>query len=116
MDLQFDATLKDCPGMKACRNPKTPGKSCGECPRGKDAPEVIDVGWESEAVRRTARLIAESRGGYAQEMSDLSPIEWELMLLWQQREEIDQRSCLGDVAELKVMIREYIGARLAFKG
>jgi hypothetical protein len=108
VDRQFDAGLTDCPGKSKCKTPKPSGMSCGDCPRGKDAPQVVETGVELEAARLVARLIAEKQSGYGVPLSQLSPIEFEMILLWEQRERAHRAAHSVEIVDSASWLKAFI--------
>jgi hypothetical protein len=68
----------------------------------------VDTEAEAAVIGRVGRLIAEDQGGQSLSLDDLDPVEWELMLLWRQRAEANERVCLGSVAQLNATVQAVV--------
>ncbi len=58
----------------------------------------------------------EKRGGARPpELSELAPLEWELLMLWEMRAKDNERVCLGKLIDVESMIGSYFKALAAQK-
>ncbi len=116
MDRQFTTGAKRCPGTDKCDSLKESRHraqegTCGACPRKAHPATAADVEDEREATAATERLVLEKRaGGRTLALSELSPLEWELLMLWEDRATDDERTCLGKLMDVESMIASYFKA------
>lgn len=99
----------DCPGKSKCRVWKK-SKKCEKCPRGKFAPAVVDKEFEGEACAAVEALALERQCGRVLSPEVLSPIEWELLLVWVDREKQHERAYMKELTEMGFYVKAFIGA------
>jgi hypothetical protein len=55
----------------------------------------------------------EKHGARPPELSELSPLEWELLMLWETRAKDNERVCLGKLMDVENMMASYFKALAA---
>ncbi len=125
MDRQFTAGGKDekpCVGVDKCeglrrtnRRRSPPLTHCQSCPRGDNEATAEDIEFEQEACDVVERLIAEKRSGRPPKLSELAPLEWELMMLHEDRATANERACIGKIVNIESNFEEYLKMLVAAK-
>jgi hypothetical protein len=100
----------DCPGTSKCQVFKK-SKRCKACPRGTDAPEVIDPIYENDAIDHIHTLAIERECGRVVNPDDLHPLEWRLLLGWHAVDRAYQRAYLGQLADVAAVARSFVSTK-----
>lgn len=95
----------DCPGTSKCGSFKRGKGKCQACPRGKDAPAVVDKAYESDAVDHVHTLTVERECGRVVSYDSMHPLEWRLLLGWQAVDRAYERAYLGQLADVAAAAR-----------
>jgi hypothetical protein len=86
---------------------------CADCPRKGQSATGEQVDDEQEAIAITRRLVLEKRGGRPPKLSELAPLEWELIMFYEGRIADNERVCMGKVLDIDDMIQSYFKALAA---
>ena len=93
----------DCFGTSKCPVYKK-SKKCKACPRGKDAPKVVDPVYEQAALDHIHTLAIERECGQVRKPEDLYPLEWQLLLGWHAADRAYERMYLGQLGSVGGLI------------